>query len=77
MISPILGNIIAGGLVLMLVYVCVRFLIREAKSGGCAGCSGHCTSCGSAGGCSHCQEPPKPDEAFLAWRAKQHADKAP
>ncbi|MCR5294574.1 MAG: FeoB-associated Cys-rich membrane protein [Lachnospiraceae bacterium] len=74
--SPVLGNIIAAGLVLALVFLCARFLWKDAKSGGCAGCSGHCASCHSSGA-SNCRcsaEQKKPDEGFYAWRAKRHQD---
>ena len=79
MISPVLGNIIAAGLVILLAASCVRFLIKEAKSGGCAGCSGHCGSCGKACGpdCQCSPEEKRMDEAFFAWRAKHHPGEVP
>lgn len=77
MIPPILGNIIAVGLVLLLVFFCARFLWKDAKSGGCAGCSGHCGSCSSCGpDCKCSAEEKKMDEGFKAWRAKRHPEKS-
>ena len=75
MISPILGNIIAAGFVILLVALCVRFLWKDAKSGGCAGCSGHCASCGGSCGpdCKCSAEEKKADEAFAVWYKKRHS----
>ena len=45
--TPVIGNCIALSLVALLVYVCVRNLLRRHKAGGC---SGNCASCGSCRG---------------------------
>ena len=49
MIPSILGHIIVIAALALLVFVCVREIVKETKSGSCGGC---CSSCG--GHCGHC-----------------------
>ena len=50
--SPILGHAIVLLVLAFVVFLCIRQIVSDLKSGGCAGCSGNCSSCG--GGCASC-----------------------
>ena len=47
---PVLGNLIVLAAVALLVRACVRYLVKDARQGGCGGCAG----CGGGGACAHC-----------------------
>ena len=58
---PILGNLIVTLAVAALVFVCARYLYRDAKrGGGCAGCGGSCS-----GSCGSCAAPCAVDESAV------------
>jgi hypothetical protein len=53
--SPVIGNILAWGIVVALVALGVFGIVRTSREGTCSGCSGGSCSCASReGGCKGC-----------------------
>ncbi len=54
--DPVIGTIIISLAIIALVAVCIRYLIKEHKKGGCAGCPSESICHAGCAGCPHAKQ---------------------